>query len=89
MTESETVQCWLVERDYGGKNLVTLVYATPDGDRAQTSERSMTMLRQQPPTAATEVAVEDLEPVTDETERDRYATEVERVRSQFDPDDEI
>jgi len=86
---TETVQCWLVERDYWDKNLVTLVYATPDGERAQTSQRSTTMLRRDPPTAATEVPVEDLEQVTDEDERDRYAREVERVRDQCGPEDEI
>ena len=86
---TETERCWLVERDYWDKNLVTLVYATPDGERAQTSQRSTTMLRRDPPTAATEVPVEDLEPVTDETERERYAHEVERVREQYEPDDEI
>ncbi|WP_018257019.1 hypothetical protein [Halomicrobium katesii] len=86
---TETVRCWLVERDYWDKNLVTLVYATPDGERAQTSQRSTTMLRQQPPTAATEVPVEDLEPVEDSDDRERYAREVERVREQFGPDDEI
>jgi len=88
-SESETEQCWLVERDYWDKNLVTLVYATPDGQRAQTSQRSTTMLRQKPPTAAVEVPVEDLEPVEDDDERERYAREVERVRSQFDPDEQI
>jgi len=86
---TDTVQCWLVERDYWDKNLVTLVYATPDGERAQTSQRSTTMLRQKPPTAAIEVAAEDLEPVENEEERDRYEREVERVRSQYEPDDEI
>jgi len=86
---TDTVQCWLVERDYWDKNLVTLVYATPDGERAQTSQRSTTMLRQKPPTAAIEVTVDDLEPVEDDEERDRYEREVERVRSQYDPDDEI
>jgi hypothetical protein len=86
---TETVQCWLVERDYWDKNLVTLVYATPDGERAQTSQRSTTMLRQQPTTAATAVPVVELEPVEDSDQRERYRREVERVRSEFDPDDEI
>jgi hypothetical protein len=86
---TETVQCWLVERDYWDKNLVTLVYATPDGERAQTSQRSTTMLRQQPTTAAMAVPVVELEPVEDNDQRERYRREVERVRSEFDPDDEI
>lgn len=84
---TDTVQCWLVERDYWDENLVTLVYATPDGERAQTSQQSATMLRQNPPTAAEDVSAENLEPVEDDAER--YAREVERVRSQFDPGDEI
>lgn len=86
---TETVQCWLVERDYWDKNLVTLVYATPDGERAQTRQRSTTMLRQQPPTAAEAVPADDLEPVEDDADRQRYVEEVERVRSQYEPDDEI
>ncbi|PSP93846.1 hypothetical protein BRC91_07905 [Halobacteriales archaeon QS_4_62_28] len=86
---TETVQCWLVERDYGQKNLVTLVYATPDGERAQTSQRSTTMLRQRPATAAMDVPVDELQQVEDSEEREQYRREVERVRSNFDPDDEI
>ena len=85
---SET-RCWLVERDYWDKNLVTLVYATPDGERALTSQRSTTMLMQQPVTAAVEVADADLEPVEDPDERERYAREAERMADRYDPDDEV
>lgn len=85
---SET-RCWLVERDYWDKNLVTLVYATPDGDRQLTSQRSTTMLRNKPVTAAVDVPDEDLEPVDDEADRERYAREAERMAAQYDPDDEV
>lgn len=85
---SET-RCWLVERDYWDKNLVTLVYATPDGERAMTSQRSTTMLLQKPVTAAVTVADDDLEAVADPDERERYAREAARMAERYDPDDEV
>ncbi|ADD05649.1 uncharacterized protein Nmag_2080 [Natrialba magadii ATCC 43099] len=89
MTES-TVQCWLVEREFGTRNIVTLVYATPDGSRYQQRERSSTALQTgSQVTAATAVPESDLEPVEDEQTRERYATEVERVTDQYEPDDPI
>ncbi|MDZ7745336.1 MAG: hypothetical protein U5K28_01965 [Halobacteriales archaeon] len=36
------VQCWLVERSYGSRNLITLVYATPDGERQNRKEMPIT-----------------------------------------------
>lgn len=85
---SET-RCWLVEREYGTKGLVTLVYATPDGERQKTSQRSSAMLRNKSVTAAVDVPEEDLEPVRDDEERERYAREAERLMEQCDPDDEV
>lgn len=89
MTDS-TVQCWLVEREFGARNIVTLVYATPDGSRYQQRERSSTALRTgSAVTAATEIPESDLEPVADAETRERYATEIERVTDQYDPDEPI
>ncbi|WP_323172960.1 hypothetical protein [Natrialba sp. PRR66] len=85
-----TVRCWLVERDFGARNIVTLVYATPDGSRYHQRERSSTALRTgSAVTAATDVPESDLESVDDAETRDRYATEVDRVREQYEPDDSI
>jgi hypothetical protein len=86
---SGAVQVWLVERDYDDRNLVTLVYATPDGERYQRHERSAHLLSRQGVTAATDAAPDDLEPVDDETTRERYAEEVERMRERHDPDDSV
>ncbi|MFD1513814.1 hypothetical protein [Halomarina rubra] len=86
---SETVRVWLVERDYDDRNLVTLVYATPDGERFQRHERSAHLLSRQGVTAATEADPSDLEATDDEATRDRYAAEVERVRERHDPDDQL
>lgn len=85
---SET-RCWLVERDFQHEDLVTLVYATPDGERQLTRQRSTTMLRQAPPTAAASIAEADLEPVPDADLRERYAREAERMADRYDPDDEV
>ncbi len=85
-----TVQCWLVEREFGDRDFVTIVYATPDGSRYQQRQRSSTALRTGPEvTAATEIPESDLEPVADEDIRERYATEVERTAERYDPDDPI
>ncbi len=88
--DSETVQCWLVERDYGSRNIVTIVYATPDGSRYHQRERSQTLLQQgSAVTAGAEIAANDLEAVPDEDIRERYAAEAERTAEQYDPDDPI
>lgn len=87
MTE-ETVRCWLVERDVYDEDLVTLVYATPDGLRHVTQQRSSALLMKKQVTAAIEVEPDRLEPV-DETEQERYAREAERMSETHDPDDPV
>ncbi|PCR92753.1 hypothetical protein [Natrinema ejinorense] len=85
-----TVQCWLVEREVGDRDFVTLVYATPDGSRYHQRQRSSTALRTGPTvTAATEIPADELEPVPDEETRERYAEEVDRTADRYDPDDPI
>ncbi|MFA9416329.1 hypothetical protein [Natrinema sp. HArc-T2] len=85
-----TVQCWLVERELGDRDFVTLVYATPDGSRYQQRQRSSTALRTGPQvTAAVEIPEEELETVPDKETRERYATEVERTADRYDPDEPI
>lgn len=86
----DTVQCWLVERSFDDRNLVTIVYATPDGDRYQQRERSATSLRNgSPVTAAVEIGADELEDVPDDETRERYAAEVERTAAQYEPDEAI
>jgi hypothetical protein len=88
MSEDDTVRTWLVERSYDDRGLVTLVYATPDGERYVRREVSMNVLRRSPATAARDVERDTLES-TPERERERYATEADRVREKNAPDDEI
>jgi hypothetical protein len=86
---TDTVRCWLVERDYYDEDLVTLVYATPDGTRHVTQQLSTALLAKKPPTAAKDIEPERLEPVDDGETRSRYATEADRMADRHEPDERV
>ena len=86
---SDTVRCWFVERDYNSRDLIILTYATPEGDRAFRRELAGQIIDSVAITAAKDVDPDNLEAVDDSETRERYANEVERVRSEHAPDDEI
>lgn len=87
---ADTVRCWLAERTYDDRNLVTLAYATPDGERVLRQECSANLLsRGGGVTAAVDVDPDRLAPVADETTRERYAAEVERVSAERAPDETV
>ena len=86
---SDTVRCWLVARDYFDEDLITLVYATRNGQRHVTQQLSSALLAKKPPTAAKDVDSDRLEPVADPDDRERYATEAERMADRHDPDDRV
>jgi hypothetical protein len=90
MDDSDGVRLWLVERDYDDRNLITLVYATTDGERCLRKEQSATVMHQQGTvvTAAVDADPDDLQPVG-EGDRDRYATEAARMAETCDPDEEV
>ena len=81
---------WLVERSYDDRNLISFTYATVDGTQQLRKELSMTLLRQRnrPITAAIEVDDEELSAV-DESDREQFATEAQKMAAEHDPDDEI
>jgi len=80
---------WLVERAYDDRNLVSFTYATPDGSQQFRKELSMTLLqRRGPMTAAIEADDDELGDV-DESDRERFAAEAQRMQANHDPDDEI
>lgn len=86
----DDARLWLVERTYTDKGLVSLVYATPDGERRLQRQKSMNALRQsEGVTAATTAEPDALQAVEDEDTRARYADEVSRMADAHDPDDTV
>ncbi|MFB6168882.1 MAG: hypothetical protein ABEJ43_08555 [Haloferacaceae archaeon] len=86
MTEDE-VRVWLVEREYTDKGMVSLVYATPDGERAWYRQLSANALSSGVPAAR---VVDPARLTTVEGEdRERYASEAARVADRNDPDDAL
>jgi hypothetical protein len=92
-TAEEIVRVWLVERTYSDDelNLVILTYATPDGRREFRKERALPSFTgaARETTAALDVSPRNLSAVDDGETRDRYRTEVERMRERYDPDEAI
>lgn len=83
-------QLWLVERTYTDKGLISLIYATPDGEYTLHKQRSMSMLRQGADvTAAITADPETLESVDDEETRQWYAEEATQMADEHDPDDAV
>lgn len=87
--ESDTERVWLVERSIDDRDLVSLVYASPDGARRWTRQSSTVHLDDAGVTAAKAVDASTLEPVEDPAVREQYAVEVDRIRSEHDPDDQV
>jgi hypothetical protein len=86
----ETIRVWMVERGYTNRDLITLVYATPDGERAMRKERAAaTMGGGSGVSAAREIDPDRLEPVTEEETIERYRQEAERTIENYEPDETI
>ena len=80
---------WLVERTYTDKGLVSLVYATTDGERYLQKQRSMNMLNHVDVTAAVEADPGSLDAVEETETREQYAGEATRMAAEHDPDDAV
>lgn len=87
--ESEDVRVWLVERGYNNRDLITLKYATPEGDRLFRRELAAQVVDADTVTAARDVSPDNLEAVDEAAVRERYADEVARVADEHDPDDTL
>lgn len=86
---SETERLWLAHREYDDESLVELVYASPDGSRRLVKHFSVQLLRSKEITAAIEADSEKIGTVGDPELRERYASEVERTRETYAPDETI
>lgn len=82
----EDVRVWFVHREYTDKGLITVEYATPEGDRTFVKQLSP---NGPDPTAARDVPGSALHPVEDADQQERYRTEVARMRDRHDPDDTV
>ena len=83
---ADEVRVWLVEREFTDKGLVTVVYATTDGESHLLRQASTNQLREV--TAARDVAPDRLEP-TDGDDVERYAVEATRMAGRHDPDEVV
>lgn len=89
---SDPVRMWLVERTYSDdeQNMVILTYATLDGERYFRKERALTSFSDiRDTTAAVDAEPANVGTVDDPADRERYATEAERMAAAHDPDDVI
>jgi hypothetical protein len=86
---TDTVQCWLVERDVWDEDVVTLVYATTDGEQFFKRQLASDLVYHTDVTAGRRVAMSDLEAVRDAADRQRYRDEAQRMASRHDPDDVV
>jgi len=89
--DGESVRVWLVERDVDQRDLVTLTYATPDGERVLRRQHAAATMRTRgmDVTAALTVDPAELEPVADDATRERYAAEATRMATDNDPGDVV
>lgn len=86
MTDAADVRVWLVEREFTDKGMVTLVYATPDGERRLVEQRAANAIEDV--TAARDVDPDRLAP-TDDGDVDRFADEAARMADRHDPDERV
>jgi hypothetical protein len=85
------VRVWLVERTYGDDelNIVILVYADETGERYFRKERALTSFADERETPVSHVVPADELGWTDESDRQRYAAEADRMAAAHDPTDSI
>lgn len=83
---SDTERVWLVFREYTDKGMLTLVYATVDGEHKLTKQRAM---HAGDPRAAIDADSADLDPVEDPQDRASYTQEAKRMRNRHDPEDRV
>ncbi|GAB3314115.1 hypothetical protein EI982_12145 [Haloplanus rallus] len=89
MSDGST-RLWLVERTYDDKGLISLVYATTDGEAVRRIERApIAVERSGGVTAAVEAERDALAPVEEASLRERYAAEAERMAENHDPEETV
>jgi hypothetical protein len=88
--EAEDVRVWLVDREVDSRDLVTLTYATPDGERVFERVLALAVLNQGGGvTAARTVDPGRLDAVAAADRRERYAEEAARMADRHAPEDAV
>ncbi len=84
------VQLWLVDRSVDSRDLVTLVYASTDGEYVRRKQFALETLRRRgrPVTAAIDADRDKLDPA-DDGDRERFAAEATRMADEHDPDNPV
>lgn len=87
----DAVRVWLVERTFvrDELGLVSLVYATPDGERYVRRQVSTGGRPGVGADVSRTAAAEDLRPVEDDDRRERYASEAARMAERHDPGETV
>ena len=78
----------LFRSEYNTKGMISLVYATTDGDQYLRKQFSEQMLTKKDVTAAIDAEADRLEPTHDD-DRERFAAEARRMADQHDPEDPV
>jgi hypothetical protein len=87
----ETMRVWLVERTFvrDELGLVSLVYATSDGERYYQRQISASGHTGAGADVTREVSAADLQRVDDAETVERYESEVDRMRETHEPDETV
>jgi len=87
---TETERLWLVERTYDDKGLISLAYATTNGESVRRIERApIAVERSGGVTAAVDADPETLVAIEDEELQERYAAAAARMAERHDPDETV
>lgn len=80
-------RCWLVDRRIDDGRTVTTTYALADGSAIVVRQRALSRSGDTP--VSIEVDADDLAPVDDPDERERYRQAVEGIRTRRGPDEGV
>lgn len=85
---SEPRRLWLVDRSFDDGRIITVTYATMEGDATLTKQYNLPSISDGVPVSL-EAQSDELTHIEDEKQRTMYRDEAERVRSQHTPDDRV
>lgn len=79
---------WFVNRSFDDGRIITVTYATGDGEESLTRQHNLSTLSDGVPVSI-EVASDELSTVSDPERQAQYRNEVARIRAEHDLDDRV